>query len=135
VCVCVCVCQRDNYYNLHAQLPISKCTLLLLCKKYGLLVSNHSLISYSFFTFASQAACLENACSKLGGESRLLFGRFPNLGKGIISYKEVFFSVLKNVNHYADKVILCNHIINGHLLKTSVLTGRLCCLVIVFAYR
>jgi hypothetical protein len=91
---------------------------------------NHGLISNSFFTFAWQAACLQNACSKLGRESRLLFGRFPNLGKGIISYKEVLFSVLRNVNHYADEVTLCNHIINGHLLKTSLLTGRLCCLVL-----
>jgi hypothetical protein len=45
-------------------------------------------------------------------------GRFPNLRKCIISHQEVLRSVLKNVNHCAIEVILCNHIINGQLLKT-----------------
>ena len=44
--------------------------------------------------------------------------------KCIISYLEVLRSVLKNVNHLADEVTKCtgNHIMNSHLLKTSVLT-------------
>jgi hypothetical protein len=53
-------------------------------------------------------------------------GRFPNLGKCIISYQVVLRSVLKNVNHEADVVIDCNRITNGQLLKTSVLSGCLC---------
>jgi hypothetical protein len=44
----------------------------------------------------------------------------------IISYQEVLHCLLKNVNHQTDEVILCNHGINGQLLRTSVLTGRLC---------
>jgi hypothetical protein len=31
--------------------------------------------------------------------------------------------VLKNVNHYSEEVINCNHRIHGQLLKTSVLVG------------
>jgi hypothetical protein len=53
-------------------------------------------------------------------------GWFPNLGKCIISYKEVLRSVLKNVNHYANVVINRNHIINCQLLKISVLAEHLC---------
>ena len=47
------------------------------------------------------------------------------MGRCIISYQEVLRSLLKNVNHQADEVLLCNHGINGQLLGTSVLTGRL----------
>ena len=53
-------------------------------------------------------------------------GRFPNLGKCIISYQQVLSSLLKNVIHQADEAILCNHSIIGQLLRTTVLTGRLC---------
>ena len=53
--------------------------------------------------------------------------RFPNLAKCIISYQEVLLSVLKNGMYYADEVMICNHSTNGQLLKTSVLTGFLCC--------
>ena len=52
-------------------------------------------------------------------------GRFPNMGRCIISYQEVLRSLLKNVKHQADMAILGNHNINGQLLRTSVLTGRL----------
>ena len=55
-----------------------------------------------------------------------IMGRFPNLGKCIISYQEVLSSLLKNVSHQADEAILCNHSINSQLLGTLVLTGRLC---------
>ena len=48
------------------------------------------------------------------------------MGRCIISYQEVLRSLLKNVNHQADEALLCNHNINGQLLGTSVLTGRLC---------
>ena len=69
------------------------------------------------------------------GESRTLniyrgkspnIGRCPNTGRCIISYQEVLSSLLKNVNHQADEAVLCNHSIIGQLLRTSVLTGRLC---------
>jgi len=53
-------------------------------------------------------------------------GRFPNMGRCIISYQELLHSLLKNVNHQADEAVLCNHSINGQLLRTSVLTGCLC---------
>jgi len=53
-------------------------------------------------------------------------GRFPNMGRYIISYQEVLSCLLKNVNHQADEAVLCTHSINGQLLRTSVLTGRLC---------
>jgi hypothetical protein len=43
----------------------------------------------------------------------------------IISYQEVLSSLLKNENHQADEAVLCNHSISGHLLRTSVLSGRL----------
>ena len=46
-----------------------------------------------------------------------IMGRFPSLGKSIISYQELLRSALKNVNQYAVEVILCNHIINGQLFK------------------
>jgi hypothetical protein len=50
----------------------------------------------------------------------------PNMGRCIISYQEVLSSLLKNVNHQAEEAGLCNYSINGQLLRTSVLTGRLC---------
>jgi hypothetical protein len=53
-------------------------------------------------------------------------GRFPNMGRCIISYQEVLSSVLKSGNHQADEHLLCNHSINGQLLRTSVLAGHLC---------
>jgi hypothetical protein len=55
-----------------------------------------------------------------------LMGRFPNMGRCIISYQEVLRSLLKNVNHQADEALLCDHSTNGQLLRTSVLTGCLC---------
>jgi hypothetical protein len=48
------------------------------------------------------------------------------MGRCIISYQEMLSSLLKNVYHQADEGIFCNHIINGQLLRTSVLPGRLC---------
>ena len=49
------------------------------------------------------------------------------MGRCIISYQEVLSSLLKNVNHQADReAVLCNHSINGQLFRTLVLTGRLC---------
>ena len=51
-----------------------------------------------------------------------IMGRFPNIGRCIISYQEVLRSLLKNVNHQVDEAVLCNHSINGQLLGTSVLT-------------
>jgi len=53
-------------------------------------------------------------------------GRFPNMGRCIISYQETLHTLLKNVNDQAHETVLCNHSINGQLLRTSVLTGRLC---------
>ena len=53
-------------------------------------------------------------------------GRCPNKERCIISYQEVLSSLLKNVNHEADAAVLCNHSINGQLLRTSVLIGLLC---------
>jgi len=53
-------------------------------------------------------------------------GRFPDMGRCIISYQEVLSYLLKNVNHQADKAVICNHSINSQLLRTSVLTGHLC---------
>jgi hypothetical protein len=53
-------------------------------------------------------------------------GRFPNRGRYIISYQEVLRSEIKNVNHQAGEAILSNHSINGQLLRSSVLIGRLC---------
>ena len=53
-------------------------------------------------------------------------GRFPNMGRCIISYQEVLCSLLKNVNHQADEAILSYHSINGQLLRTLVLNGHLC---------
>ena len=52
-------------------------------------------------------------------------GRFHIMGRRIISYQEVLRCLLKNVNDQAHEVVLCNQSINGHLLRTSVLTGRL----------
>jgi hypothetical protein len=34
--------------------------------------------------------------------------------------------VLKSVNHLADEVISCNHIINRQMLNASVMSGCLC---------
>ena len=48
------------------------------------------------------------------------------MARYIISYQEVLCSLLKNVNLQADEAVLCNHSINGQLLRTSVLTGPLC---------
>jgi hypothetical protein len=65
-----------------------------------------------------------------------IIGRFPNMGKCIISHQEVLPSLLKNVNHQADETVLSNHGINGQLLRTSVLTGRPCFVCCeIFAYR
>jgi len=47
------------------------------------------------------------------------------MGRCIISYHEVLSFLLKNVNHNADEVINCDHITNGQLFKSSVLTGCL----------
>jgi hypothetical protein len=55
-----------------------------------------------------------------------VMGRFPNMGRCIISYQEVLSSLLNNANHQADETVICNRSINGQLLRTSVLTGRLC---------
>jgi hypothetical protein len=54
-----------------------------------------------------------------------IMDRFPNMGGFIISYQEFLRSEVKNVNHQAVEAILSNHTINGQLLRTSVLTGRL----------
>jgi hypothetical protein len=54
-----------------------------------------------------------------------IMGRCPNMGRCIISH-QVLRLLLKNVNHQADETVLSNHGINGPLLRTSVLTGRLC---------
>ena len=60
----------------------------------------------------------------------------PNTGRCIISYQEVLSSLLKNVNHQADGAGPCNHSINGQLLRTLVLTGRLFLVRCeIFAYR
>jgi hypothetical protein len=48
------------------------------------------------------------------------------MGRCIISYQEVLHSLLKNVNDQAYEAVLCNQSINGQLLRTSVLNGRLC---------
>ena len=53
-------------------------------------------------------------------------GRFPNMGRCIISYQVVLHSLHKNVNDQAHEAVLSNQSINGQLLRTSVLTGRLC---------
>ena len=53
-------------------------------------------------------------------------GKSPNMGKCTISYQEVLHSLLKNVNHQEHEAFLCNHSINGQMLRTSVLTGCLC---------
>ena len=53
-------------------------------------------------------------------------GRFPNMVRCIISYQKVLYSLLKNVNDQAHEAVLCNQSINGQLLRTSVLSGRLC---------
>jgi hypothetical protein len=63
---------------------------------------------------------------KTGREKVAYCGEVPNLEKCIISY-QVLRSLLKNVNHYADEDINCDHIINGQLLKNSVLAGSLRC--------
>jgi hypothetical protein len=55
-----------------------------------------------------------------------IMGRFPNMGRCIISHQEVLCSLHKNVNHQTDDTVLSNHCINGQLLRTLVLTGHLC---------
>ena len=67
---------------------------------------------------------LREACCAIRGKSPNM-GRFPNMGRCIISYQEVLSSLLRNVNHQAEAGP-CNHSINGQLLRSSVLTGRLC---------
>ena len=56
----------------------------------------------------------------------IYWGKLRNMVRCITSYQEVLNSLLTNVNHQADEAVLCNHSINGQLLSTSVLTGRLC---------
>jgi hypothetical protein len=53
-------------------------------------------------------------------------GRFPNNGRRIISYQEALRSLLKNAKHQAHEAARYNHSTNGQLLRTSVLSGRLC---------
>ena len=48
------------------------------------------------------------------------------MGRCIISYQEVLHFLLKNVNDQAHEAALFNQSINGQLLRTSVLTGRIC---------
>jgi len=48
------------------------------------------------------------------------------MGRCIISYQKVLSSLLKNLNYQAYEAVLCNHVIKRQLLRTSVLTGRLC---------
>ena len=52
-------------------------------------------------------------------------GSFPNMGSCIISYQEMLRCLLKNIKHQAHEAVRCNHSINGQLLRTSVLSGRL----------
>ena len=52
----------------------------------------------------------------LGDKSRgksPIMGRFPNMGRCVISYQDVLRSLLKNVNHQVDEPVLCNHSIKG----------------------
>ena len=130
LCVCVCVCVKGTIIiNCMHNFQLVSVLCNYCAKNTDCLLLNHSLISYSFFTFVWQTTCLliEYACSKTDVGKSPIMGRFPNLGMGIISCQEVLLSALKNLNHYVDEVILCKHIINGRLLKTSVLTGGLCC--------
>ena len=53
-------------------------------------------------------------------------GRSPDMVRCIISCQEVLHSLLKNVNDQAHEAVVCNQSINCQLLRTSVLTGRLC---------
>jgi len=48
------------------------------------------------------------------------------MGRCIISNQEVLHCLLKNVNDRAHEAVLFNQSINGQLLRTSVLNGRLC---------
>jgi len=50
----------------------------------------------------------------------------PNMERCIISYQEVLRSLFKNVNDQAHETVLHNQSINSQLLRTSVLTWRLC---------
>ena len=70
--------------------------------------------------------CVLVLCPAENRGKSLIMGRFPNMGRCIISYQEVLHSLLKNVNDQAHEAVLCNQSINGQLLRTSVLTGRLC---------
>ena len=53
-------------------------------------------------------------------------GKSSNMGRSIISYQKVLHSLLKNVNDQAHDAVLCSQSTNGQLLRTSILTGRLC---------
>jgi len=89
------------------------------------------LYSINLSVFITEAESIY--CTALTGSSNQTdrgkspnMGRCPNKGRCIISYQELLCSLLKNVNHQADEAVLCNHSINGQLLRTSVLIGRLC---------
>ena len=86
------------------------------------LLLNHSVISHSFFTFAWQTACLENVCSKMGEESRLLWGGFVIWGRALFHTRRCC-ALCTSLRRWG---YLCNHIIYGQLLKTSIMTGCLC---------
>jgi len=70
------------------------------------------------------SVCLTSLNPCRGKSSNM--GTFPNRGRCNISYQEVLHSLFKNVNDQAHETVLCNQSINGQLLRTSVLTGRLC---------
>jgi len=53
-------------------------------------------------------------------------GKSPNMGRCIISYQEALRCLLKNVNDQEHEAVLCNHITNGQVLRTSLLSGHLC---------
>ena len=48
------------------------------------------------------------------------------MGRCIILYHEVLQFLLKNVNDQAHEAVLCYQSKNGQLLRTLVLTRRLC---------
>jgi len=72
-----------------------------------------------------QSGLGDKSCILIRGKSPNM-GRFPNMGRCIISYQEALRSLFKNVNHQAHETVLCNHSTNVHFLRTSVLSGRLC---------